>query len=252
MGFFRSVAGLSFLAALVGAANVRAAPGERNDLVLTGKVTDFVVTERSSAPLKVGSGCRPLAPQTVRCSTALIPPVDYAGGNGDPDADHVSVELGDRDDRLQVSPGASLNVRADGGSGADVLRGGRANDILIGGSGDDRVFGGDGGDFLGDAIDGAGADPGADVLDGGAGTDSAVYGSRRVSVVVDLARHVGGPHGERDALRSIEDAFGGSAPDVLVGDGHANRLSAGTGPPRRARRRRRAVRRRDARGWARG
>jgi hypothetical protein len=52
-------------------------------------------------------------------------------------------------------------VRADGGSGDDVLRGGSANDNLLGGDGKDRLFG----------------NVGNDILDGGRGTDKLVGGA---------------------------------------------------------------------------
>ena len=58
----------------------------------------------------------------------------------------------------------AIPVRADGGSGNDVLRGGFAADELIGGAGNDHLFGKEGNDTIN-----AGA--GNDTVDAGAGSD---------------------------------------------------------------------------------
>jgi len=88
-------------------------------------------------------------------------------------------------------------VRADGGSGDDVLRGGSANDNLLGGDGKDRLFGNVGNDTIdagagNDSVDGGLGDDilmaglgndslnaggGNDILDGGRGTDKLVGGA---------------------------------------------------------------------------
>ena len=64
----------------------------------------------------------------------------------------------------------ALPVRADGGSGDDVLRGGSASDKLIGGAGNDQLFGEGGNDTLNGSA-------GNDMIDAGVGDDS-VRGGR--------------------------------------------------------------------------
>jgi Ca2+-binding RTX toxin-like protein len=68
--------------------------------------------------------------------------------------------------------------------------------------------------------------PSDDLLDGGAGVDTATYVDRRIPVVADLQRGLGGQRGERDRLSGIENLVGGRGRDVLRGDAGDNRLSA--------------------------
>jgi Ca2+-binding RTX toxin-like protein len=86
-------------------------------------------------------------------------------------------------------------LRVDGGDGDDVLTGGDSNDTITGGAGDDILFGGAGNDTLtsgggidllngGDGDDTLNARDGdADVVRGGAGTDSATTDATTVDVV---------------------------------------------------------------------
>ena len=74
---------------------------------------------------------------------------------------------------------------------------------------------------------------GTDVLDGGAGIDTADYSDKTASVVVTLngataaSVTVGGV--AEDTVRNIENLIGGSGSDVLTGDSLANRLEGGAG-----------------------
>jgi Ca2+-binding RTX toxin-like protein len=71
--------------------------------------------------------------------------------------DALTVNLLAGDDVLQASslPAGQIQLRADGGDGADVLIGSPGNDVLHGGSGDDILIG----------------NGGIDVLDGGPGNN---------------------------------------------------------------------------------
>ena len=100
----------------------------------------------------------------------------------------------------------------------DVLWGGVGDDTLQGGAGDDRLIGG----------------PGADSLDGGPGSDTADYAMSDAGVHVDLSSSFGGDdddpgpvrggHAEGDTLQSIENIWGSSYSDKLVGNHVANML----------------------------
>jgi Ca2+-binding RTX toxin-like protein len=160
-------------------------------------------------------------------------PAVLAGGGDD-----VVTIRGDRDVTLMAAYGQAGDDRlvaagADselyGGHGRDVLVGGGYRDELFGGPGRDRLFGRWGPDELnGDAIDSEqervrrGA---ADVLHGGSGEDVASWGERRTPVRVDLASGWSvGARGERDRLRALEGAIGGSAADRLSGTAGADEL----------------------------
>jgi Ca2+-binding RTX toxin-like protein len=104
-----------------------------------------------------------------------------------------------------------------GGEGDDALRGGGGNDILIGGAGDDGFNGGEG----------------ADIIDGGDGNDLISYGYGRVddpAVYVNIATNESyGGEAEGDIIRNIENVYGGSGDDVLIGEEGRNVLYGGQG-----------------------
>jgi hypothetical protein len=68
-------------------------------------------------------------------------------------------------------------------------------------------------------------------VDGGAGSDAILYKNRTTPIRVDLARSdlpQGTPR-EGDVIQGIENVWGGSADDVLLGNDDANRLDGGQG-----------------------
>ncbi|PWS22217.1 hypothetical protein DKP78_19545, partial [Enterococcus faecium] len=74
------------------------------------------------------------------------------------------------------------------------------------------------------------AGEGADVLDGGTGTDIADYSGSTARVTVNLASGVNsGGYAQGDVLRSIEEVVGSDFNDTLTGDASANILTAGAG-----------------------
>ena len=103
-------------------------------------------------------------------------------------------------------------------TGDDILWGGMGNDTLRGGGGDDRLEGG----------------PGADSLDGGPGSDTADYAKSDARVHVDLSipfddddddpGPIYGGHAQGDTLQSIENIWGSSYSDELIGNHVANML----------------------------
>ena len=154
--------------------------------------------------------------------------------------------------------GGAGNDILDGGAGADLMQGGADNDsYVVENAGDqmaealnggtDTVFStvsftlganvenltltgianlNAGGNFLNNVLTG---NAGANVLDGGAGTaDWADYADKAMAVLVglngatDAIVKVGGV--AEDTIVNIENLQGGSADDVLTGDGQANEL----------------------------
>lgn len=229
-----------------------AAPGERNDVVVSGDSDELTLRDRGTA-VTAGSGCAAIDAHAVRC---VQQPYVLHG---------VTLQLlraalidaGDGDDAVRT--GSFFDV-AVGGEGADVLTGlgrllgGPGDDVLtstspppvacykacgdpptvlLGGPGGDILRGGAGSDLLrGDGVDLSHPDPGGgnDVIDGGGGDDSVSYAGRRVPVLVDLSgATVGGSPGERDRITGVEDVAGGDGDDVLLGDDNANTLSGGAG-----------------------
>jgi Ca2+-binding RTX toxin-like protein len=115
--------------------------------------------------------------------------------------------------------------------GAASLSGGDGNDSLLGAAGSDTLSGGAGNDFLSGL---AGNDrliggAGNNTLDGGAGTDSADYSSLATALRFDLSKGTATATGITDRLVSIENATGGSAGDLMLGNTSANTLFGGAG-----------------------
>ena len=92
---------------------------------------------------------------------------------------NTTFDLGSGNDTLWVDADVNVGIRAEGGSGNDLMVGGSGHDRLNGGSGNDALFGRGGNDQL---SGGAGHDllaggNGADVQVGGPGWD-ALFGGR--------------------------------------------------------------------------
>jgi Ca2+-binding RTX toxin-like protein len=101
-----------------------------------------------------------------------------------------------------------------GSDHADALYGDAAVNELKGGAGDDALFGRDG----------------ADILDGGVGSDWAGYITSTQAVTVNLETNAAsGGHAAGDILVSIENLWGSSHADTLVGDAGDNILRGGGG-----------------------
>ncbi|MCC6832446.1 MAG: hypothetical protein IT200_13955 [Thermoleophilia bacterium] len=226
--------------------------GVHATIVLRGG--DDVVRLRDKGESAFGGGC-PLDPATPFPDTAFS------------DAD---VTLGGGDDVLEVPErcpdgltGLEWTVRAEGGDGADTLRGGARDDTLLGGSGRNTLTGNDGADTIrgGDDVDvidgGPGGDTirpgkGDDVADGGAGADTFIAGvqgggadvyrggpdddtinyglASGVSVTLDPADDSpDGEPGEGDTIQDVENATGGAGDDTLAGTSGPNVLKGAPG-----------------------
>ncbi len=115
----------------------------------------------------------------------------------------------------------AIPLDAHGDEGNDAIQGGAANDAIYGGAGDDLF------------IAPSGAD-GADAYDGGSGVDtldaSRRSGAQSISLD-DVAND--GLAGEGDNVTStVENLYGGSGPDVIVGSAASNVLRGGPGDDR--------------------
>lgn len=195
-----------------------------------------------AARIRAGRGCTRVDDHSVDCAapTAVVleTPVYVLPGRG---ADVVRSALRD------------IAVTIDGGAGDDVLRGGPSADLIFGGTGADSLRGEGGRDRLHDASlrdprpPRVGSVPvfppavvppgrGRDSFDGGGGRDTVTYEGRAGRLTIDLAsrRPVSGARGERDSIRRVEQATGGSGDDRLRGSGGSNELSGGDGEDRLA------------------
>ncbi len=92
----------------------------------------------------------------------------------------IAVALAGGNDTLTLGSSVTVGTTIDGGSGKDTITGGAGRDTISGGSGNDRIFGGSGNDLL-LAKDGV-----ADILDGGAGTDTAVVDLNPADVLTSI------------------------------------------------------------------
>ena len=147
---------------------------------------------------------------------------DLMGGDGIDRADYtfapggVTVDLaqgtasGEGDDLLQGVEDVFGSAHDDtllGDAGPNFLASGQGEDVLQGRAGDDGLAG----------------SSGDDRLDGEEGTDT-VYAGTTTSVTVDLAAGTTSGGDGNDLLTGIENAVGGLANDMLLGDDGPNHL----------------------------
>ena len=145
---------------------------------------------------------------------------DGAAGEADNVAADIETLLGGAgDDRLV---GSAANNALYGNGGNDSLDGGRGADLVFGGAGDDTIVGAEGG---------AGGTPGGDYYWGGAGYDTVDYSGRaaRMLIRLNLYALASGGARDRDTLRDLEGAVGGSGDDRIEGTTFSNRLVGGGG-----------------------
>jgi Ca2+-binding RTX toxin-like protein len=115
-----------------------------------------------------------------------------------------------------------------GGVGDDLLVAGGADDKLVGGAGNDSVSGGDGND----SFDEGAESNGADILNGGGGSDELVYRSRTQALRLELCiaasltgcaepecdcPQASGEDDEGDTLVNFERIYSGDGDDTLLG-----------------------------------
>jgi hypothetical protein len=193
--------------------------GESNDLTLARDASSLVFHD-SAATVRV-DGCEQVDEHTARCPPPSGPAgfvwVLAADGNDKVhvvDVSGVFASGGSGMDTLSTDVGGN---RLDGGSGSDVLTGSTGDDLLVGAQGNDRLSGLDGNDQLAGDEGFFYVARGTDSIDGGPGTDVALYAKRGARVNIDLRRTGGqGFPGENDVLSGIEGVNTGGGADRVV------------------------------------
>ena len=240
-----------------GAGDDRLEGGDGNDTLNGGDGDDEVRGGAGADVLDGGGGIRDRVSYTNSDAAVSVNLATGAVSGGHAEGDTLSnverVNGSSHDDTLVGDDGFNVFW---GGAGADVIDGGGGEDwVSYSGSGavsvnlatgaisgghaqgdvlsniegiygsafDDTLIGGDGRDqFAGQR--------GADRIDGGGGVDEASYFGSSMAVSVNLATGaVSGGTAEGDTLSGIEDLWGSSHDDTLVGDGGANEINGHTG-----------------------
>ncbi len=179
--------------------------GGGNDWLFGGAGNDLLVGNAGADRIDGGDGFD-TAIYWNSPSGVTVDLVSGIGSGGYAEGDHLS--------NIENIFGSSHNDTLTGDDGNNALDGNRGNDTLDGGAGNDTLDGGGG----------------ADSLDGGAGEDWAIYSSLWVGVTVNLAQGVGsGGDAEGDRLSNIENIWGSSYSDTLIGDDGNNELVGNSG-----------------------
>jgi Ca2+-binding RTX toxin-like protein len=211
---------LNGVAAFAAVASARA--DDRGRLVIEANADDATIAIVADSQGLIG-GASPSNPTRTDTPGDLL------------DADDGTTGANERDDvKADVE-----NIK--GGSGDDVLTGSARSNLIDGGAGNDDISGGIGGTCAGD-VDilngGAGDDVfqlGAasncsDVLDGGAGRDTASYALRSTGVTVTIDNAANDGSAEGDNIKStIEVVLGGDGNDIIIGGAANDELHGGPG-----------------------
>jgi Ca2+-binding RTX toxin-like protein len=131
--------------------------------------------------------------------------------------------------------GGAGNDWIEGWGGTDTLYGENGNDTLQGGIGLDELYGGSGDDVLN-----GGADTTADIIDGGAGTDTVSFAfiTNTSGVNLTLGKYdtttktttqTAATGGSTDKVSNVENITGSKYADVLTGNGANNVINGGAG-----------------------
>jgi hypothetical protein len=216
------------------------APGEANAVSVTGTREEVRIVDRA-AVIEPGPGCTRIEHHSVRCTELQIDLIQ-----------NLLIATADGADVVRLGTSELGQVIIDGGRGDDLLVGNRGPEALYAGRGDDFLRGRGGDDQLHDAsprralrsgdpspfaFEGppiALADPGRgrDTFDGGAGpSDTVSYAARSAALRIDLGSTaaIGGARGERDSVRGVENASGGTGDDRLTGGPRSDQLDGGEG-----------------------
>jgi Ca2+-binding RTX toxin-like protein len=190
---------------------VTAQANRANNIVLNPFGANFVRISDTGDTVNAGPGCFQNGPNAVLCSIVGVA--------------RIVVDAGNLNDR--VTNNVARSTVLTGGLGNDVLIGGALNDTMIGGFGNDVLLGRGGNDT---ALALAFLD-GRDTYSGGLGSDTTSYAARFGAVNVSLngIANDGAPGELDNNLADVENAFGGSGNDVLVGNAANNVLSGNNG-----------------------
>ena len=130
------------------------------------------------------------------------------------DVTQISIDVGNGNDRVEISDAVVIDAVIVGGRGNDWLRGGGGNDTISGNAGNDHVDGGLGNDLLnGDAgNDKVVGGDGDDELHGGAGQDGLWGGAGNDSLFGEAG------HDRLSGGDGNDSLSGGFGKDILWGD----------------------------------
>ncbi|MCE9578987.1 MAG: hypothetical protein K8W52_38035 [Deltaproteobacteria bacterium] len=187
--------------------------GNGNDTFAAGASADGADVMNGGAGTDTADYGQRLAAVTVT--------IDGTGNDGAAlEADNV---MGD----VEAVKGGQGNDSLTGSANADTLSGGPGDDTLVGGLGDDTLNGDAGNDTFGEGA----ATSDADIMNGGAGIDTASYALRSNAVNVSLdASANDGETGELDkVMTDVENVTGGAGNDTIVGSAGDNLLAGGAG-----------------------
>lgn len=155
-----------------------------------------------------------------RTSSVAVTVDDVADDGAPSEGDNVSTDI-------EVVTGGLGDDTLTGGAGAETLNGGPGADTIDGGLGDDVLNGGPGDDVF----DCGTSTDGADVISGGLGVDTADYSGRTATLAISLNNNAGdGEEDEGDNVKSdVENVYGGSVRDTIVGSSSDNVLEGRDG-----------------------
>jgi Ca2+-binding RTX toxin-like protein len=203
---------------------VAAADGESSTLTVSFDDKRTLRLRDTTAPLDAGTGCDGGGPpaSVVTCRVSGSPSSAF----------YLIARLGDDADSIDArntqQPGVGfLQTDISAGTGSDTIRTGGGLDQVKLDTGDDEAHTGASDDFI--KADSKGPD-GADLVDGGPGSDEMSY-VRRVQdlrLSLDGAANDGAP-GEGDRLVSIESLEGGDGDDTILGSPGKDQLYGGNG-----------------------
>jgi len=198
-----------------GAAGVDTLTGIEN--LIGSALDDVLIGDANANVIEGGAG------SDVLIGGAGIDTVSYAGASA---GVTVSLALSGRE---QNTGGAGIDRL----SGFENLAGSAFNDALTGNAAANTITGGAGDDVLNPGANAGGT---VDVLDGGAGSDTASFAGYTAGVTATLRGALDGlasvAGGQIASLRGIENLAGGAGDDVLTGDAGANAVEGGAGDDR--------------------
>jgi Ca2+-binding RTX toxin-like protein len=187
--------------------------GDGNDTFTTGAVADGNDT-------LIGGAGSDTADYSARTAPLTISLDDVANDGAVGETDNVGSDI----ETLKGGAGDDILI---GSSHADTIYGGPGNDTITGGGGNDVLYG----DAGNDTFDEGAASNGADIFNGGAGTDTVSYASRTVAVVVliDGIAHSGEALETDKVMLDVENVTGGAGNDTITGSVGDNVLVGGAG-----------------------
>lgn len=197
---------------LVGGAGDDSLVGDQGDDELSGAAGDDVLVPGRGDDVASGGEDDDVIESTFVSPTRKEPAADdgddrFDGGGG---MDTISYASSYAAVDVSLAEGRARGDGIDRLRNLEAIVGSRHSDALLGNGADNRLAGGEG----------------DDTIDGGAGTDQVDYRATSRRLVINLAGRAATGQGE-DSLVNIENVFGGSGSDFMIGDSGPNELHGG-------------------------